>query len=359
MREELKYWLALSMIKGVNTPETLGFIHRTGDVKRIFAKGKSRGRSAEVAPAALMEKTGRFSEWGRVEKELSLCEKFGVRLIAILDESYPPLLREIYAPPILLYAKGNPDLSAPAISVVGTRRATEYGLRLSGAIAQELASAGVIVVSGMARGCDSSAHRGALRAGGKTVAVLGTGIEIAYPKENRALYEEISEKGLLLSEFPFSTPPLPMNFPIRNRIISGMSRAVVVVEAPEKSGAMMTAALALDCGRDVLAVPGRAGTKSSAGTNRLIREGASLVENAGDVLRAVFPELGCGKKPKTPPEDEENPLLTLLEEGPLHIDEIAQKCSVTVEAASAMLLEMELKGLIAQSPGKLFAKKHC
>ncbi len=373
--ERLKYWLALRRIIGrekvVAPPELKALLDAVEDARdlfegRCYGPGERGGmdRSFEV----IAEKAMDFSEWDRIEKELELVEGHGVRLVTFKDGDYPERLREIYDPPLVLYAKGGfYDGDSPVAAVVGTRRATHYGLSMAEAIGRGLAEAGVVVVSGLARGCDTAAHRGALKAAGrKTVAVLGTGIDVVYPKENRRLYDEIAERGLILSEFPMSTPPLAMNFPVRNRIISGLSMGVVVVEAPLRSGAVMTARLALEEGREVFALPGRAGAKTSGGTNRLIKNGAVLVEGVDDILDVLCPgrnlhttgdDRSCGTA-KERPSGVEGLVIGLLDEGPLHIDDITEKSGLSVREVSALLLSMELKGLVEQRPGKLFTRKH-
>ena len=249
------------------------------------------------------------------------------------------------------------------MAVVCTRRPSHYGLSMAGPLGRDLGLMGVTVASGMARGCDTAAHAGALSSAGLTAAVLGTGIDTAYPRENKRLYVEIAEKGLLITEFPFSTPPLPRNFPQRNRIIAGISKGVVVVEAPLRSGALMTARLALGYNRDVLSVPGQAGSGKNAGTNRLIKEGAALVESAADcmealgiepVLRAQASDTDSG--PSGPVGPEERLVFEALS-SPMHIDALAKKAGLSISRACSLLLEMELKGLIVQRPGKLFLKR--
>lgn len=356
-REKLTYWLSLS--------------RSTGE--------KGNKKAGASAPAPKTNSSNR--RWA--EEELDRVEEKGLGLITRDSPEYPPSLLNTADPPHLLYAKGLLEKggawekdywAAPAVAIVGTRRPTHFGLAMAERLGSDLARLGVTVVSGMARGCDSAAHKGALKAGGRTIAVLGTGVDVIYPPENGRLYDEIGERGLILSELPLGSPPLPYHFPLRNRIISGLSLGVVVVEAPHKSGAMMTARLALDDGREVMAVPGKAGLTKSAGTNRLIKDGAALVESAGDVietlglevlgLEALGPEVvkvngeeggaGAGLKKG---EAEIMGLFELQGDDPMQIDEIAEKAGVPVHEASAMLLALELKGLVEQKPGKLFFKR--
>ena len=364
-RDHLKYWLALSKIKGIATPDARAAILGIGDVKNLFERRRPGLRLGESS--GILEKAAAFSDWDWVEKERDLVEKNNVVLITLTDDSYPALLRHIYDAPYVLYSKGvlTGESSGISIAVVGTRRASTYGLSMAEAISRDLASAGIVIVSGMARGCDSAAHRGALSASGKTIAVLGSGIDIAYPSENRRLYEEISQKGLLLSEFPMGAPPLAMNFPRRNRIIGGISRGVVVAEAPLRSGAVMTAHLALEYGKEVFALPGQARSKTSEGTNKLIKEGASLIDNATDVIEALFPEkkIPTNVPGRVSAKDvkaegkEEGLIFKLLDDGPMHIDSIAERAGLPVQQISIVLLAMELKGLVCQKPGKLYENK--
>lgn len=222
-----------------------------------------------------------------VEKEIALAEKSGVVILTVFDEDYPERLKNIYDPPVILYVKGSiKKEDSLAVSIVGSRKCTYYGMNMADNIAEKLAFSGVTVVSGLARGIDTAAHKGALKSG-RTIAVLGSGLGNIYPAENRPLSEKIAQNGAVVSEFPMHMPPNKNNFPQRNRIISGLSAAVLVVEAANKSGALITADFALEQGRDVFAVPGAAGRLSSAGTNSLIKQGAKLIDSAEDILEEL------------------------------------------------------------------------
>lgn len=338
----------------------------------LFAEGpealfSSRGPVARSLAPPLAAVLKKFDDWGWVDNELARIEKAGAGLITLLSSEYPSYLREIPDPPFFLYAKGHISTLAAgeAVAIVGTRQPTHYGRKVSESLGRDLASLGLLIVSGMARGCDMAAHKGALGAGGATVAVLGTGIDRCYPPEARGLYEEIGEKGLILSEFPMGTGPMPYNFPRRNRIISGLSRGVIVVEAPLRSGAMMTSRLALEHNRDVFAVPGPLNSEKSRGPNSLIKSGAALVETAADILdswglaplplktpgRAVEADEG-----KVPSAGNEALVFNALEEGPLSIDALAAVSGFKVGELGGILLEMELKGLVRQGPGKIFMR---
>jgi DNA processing protein len=358
----LRDWLALGAVKGLERSAIIGLLKRLGSPGAIFEGCRSGliGRESGLSERALSAIKG-FKDWARLDDELGLAEVHGARVITFNDDEYPELLREINDPPYLLYAKGGSlkGKAMPVVAVVGTRQPTNYGRLMAEAISRDLAYMGVIVASGMARGCDSSAHRGALKAGGFTVAVLGTGIDVVYPRENRELYEEIAASGLLLSEYPISTRPQPYNFPRRNRIISGIALGVLVVEAPLRSGALMTANLALDYNREVFGVPGPVNSPKSRGSNRLIKDGAVLVECAEDVTSALGLEMGAveaGDQAVAVGPDEKA-VLEVLGAETLQIDMIIEKTGFSISKAATLLLDMEIKGLVVQRPGKCFIRR--
>ncbi len=303
-----------------------------------------------------------------LEEQLSLVEKHACQVITIHDSAYPERLRTIFDPPQILYVKGKlPPQSALAISIVGSRGATSYGKMMSERLSGELASKGFVIVSGFARGIDSVAHRGAINAGGNTIAVMGNGLSIIYPPENAKLMEEIIENGAVISEFPMKTPPLGTNFPRRNRAISGLSLGTLIVEASERSGSLITAKFALEQGREVFAVPGEISSKMSKGTNYLIKQGAALVETVDDILDALsldLPEMPKVRKvpqAEPPPDiklgDDEQVIWNLLSQKPTHIDEIARISELPPSKVSSILVMLELKGIIQQLPGKQFVRK--
>ncbi len=311
--EERRYWLALTGLRRPERAARAAKVPRDGEGEGGRAGGAGQ-RGVRVPRRALLEAAlrfgaealfkpptaemraelrpsllrllGSFDDWDWVEAELERAREAGAAIISIADDAYPPGLREIPDPPLVLYAKGDISIASQdnALAIVGTRRPTHYGLRMSERLAADMASLGTVIVSGMARGCDMAAHKGALMAGGATAAVLGTGVDRCYPVEAERLYEDICARGLVLSELPMGTEPFSYNFPRRNRIISGLSRGVLIVEAPRRSGAMMTTRLALEQNRDVFAVPGPATSYKSQGPNSLIKQGAFLVEEAGDIL---------------------------------------------------------------------------
>ena len=292
--------------------------------------------------------------------------------MTLRHSDFPKALLSIPDPPPYLYVKGTickKDVNA--IAVVGTRVPTQYGIAAAESISRELAGSGITIVSGMARGIDAAAHRGALAANGRTIAVLGSGIDVIYPSDNKKLYEQIISSGAVVSEFPIGTAPLAENFPQRNRIISGLVKGVLVVEASEKSGSLITAGLALDYGRDVFALPGNITSFKSKGANKLIKQGAKLVEDARDILEELsisgtgMVKTGFKPAPALPDSlrkiqadlsSEEEKIISLLDE-PSFIDTIIQRTGLPAQKISALLLDMELKGLVQQQAGKQFIRR--
>lgn len=308
-----------------------------------------------------------------LDRQIKLIEKNNVTLIPLDSASYPVNLKSIFDPPLLLFVKGEilPQ-DYFSIAIVGTRMSSFYGRSMTEKLSGQLAEKGFTIVSGGARGIDTSSHRAALRMKGRTLAVLGCGLDITYPSENKKLFAEIAEKGALISEFPLFTKPDKGNFPMRNRIISGLSLGVVVIEAPQKSGALITVTHALEQGREVFSVPGKADSFVSKGTNQLLREGAKLVENAEDIIEELEPILkskinelkvnqsGPAEKKQilTEPDlsEEESKLYNLLSSDPLDLDDIIDKSRLPVSAASSLLTRLELRKLVKQFPGKQFAR---
>lgn len=296
-----------------------------------------------------------------VEKELTKLDKIGGRIITVWDEDYPPLLKKIYDPPLILYVKGIFDEKDKySIAVVGTRVPTNYGKLQTERIVSDLASQGITIVSGLARGIDSIAHTSALKNKTRTIAVIGSGLDVIYPSENKKLFEQISENGVVISEFPLGTKPDAVNFPKRNRIISGLSLGTLVVETGINGGAMQTARLALDQNREVFAIPGNLGVRQSEGTNLLIQRGeAELITSADDILTELELKLKpvVGKNiPK--PEKElnmfEEKIYNSLSNEPLHIDKISELTNLSTSDCLVHLLSLEFKGLVKQLPGKVF-----
>lgn len=293
---------------------------------------------------------------------LKSLQKTGAQMIAFSDEEkYPALLREIHDPPALLFVRGSCE-PGESFAVVGSRRASTSHLRFTRELCSDLAAKGLTVVSGLARGIDAAAHEGALAANGKTLAVLGCGIDQIYPAENRRLYNQIIEKGGIISEYPPGAQPLPHHFPVRNRIISGLSRGVLIVEASEKSGSLITAELALEQGREVFAVPGSVLSSNSRGVNSLLRQGAHLVTEPRDLLDVLWPgrvDIPSPKpRGKAPPDLDpvEAELLRLVGEYPASLDDLVRKSGLTPSEVSATLLHLELAGLVSRLPGMQFCK---
>jgi len=301
-----------------------------------------------------------------VEAELTLIKGKNYRIVTLTDPDYPRLLREIPDPPPMLYVYGRLEGDSANLAVVGSRHATEYGLTTAKNLCESLSAYNLTIVSGMARGIDTAAHQGALAAGGNTIAVLGSGLEQIYPAENRKLYHRIAETGAVISEFPLMAKPEAHHFPIRNRVISGMSLGAVVVEASKKSGSLITARLAAEQNREVFAVPGSIQSFKSTGTHTLIKQGAKLVEHAQDIIEELAPLVQFSarsqKKTTANPEtnlamlsDDETRVFHALEPYPMHVDVLARKISMESGQLLSILLNLELNGLVQQSPGKLFS----
>jgi DNA processing protein len=363
--DERLLWLALHLIPGLGSTLFRRLITHFGSPREVFNAGLEELAGVQGVSKAMARRISRRQHDIDPERELCKAERIGARILCLPDEGYPELLRQIHNPPMVLYIKGV-DIPQDVLlfAMVGSRKPTGYGLSSAERLAAGLAARGAWVVSGLARGIDSAAHWGALLAGGSTVAVLGTGIDCVYPSENEALSHRITEKGCLVSEFPLESHPEPRNFPIRNRIISGLSKGVVVVEAARRSGSLITASIALDQGRDVFAVPGSISSFVSVGTHQLIKQGAKLVEHAEDVLE----EYGWSGTIRTrsvesasPPEDlsvAERLVYDRLGDYPLHIDEIV-RASAGMDAGkvTGILLKLEIQGLVRQHQGKMFTRE--
>ena len=301
-----------------------------------------------------------------VDAELELVEKKNYRIVTLVDPDYPRLLLQIPDPPPLLYVYGRLEGNSANLAVVGSRNATGYGITTTNRLCESLAAYKMTIVSGMARGIDTAAHEGALGGGGRTIAVLGSGLERIYPAENRKLFHRIAENGAVVSEFSLRAKPEAHHFPIRNRVISGMSLGTVVVEATKKSGSLITARLAAEQSREVFAVPGSVQSFKSTGTHTLIKQGAKLVEHAGDIVEELSALVQFQPAPQTPGKsssmansaslsEDESSVLDALEPYPMHVDKLARKISMDSGKLLSILLILELKGMVEQSPGKLFS----
>jgi len=356
--EEL-HWIGLKAIPGIGNVTFRRLLERFETPDAVLSAPANALAQVRGVTPAILEAIAGASWRAFAEAECFRLATSGARLVTFTSTDYPKSLFEIPDPPPFLYVRGELRCHETAVAIVGSRRATAYGLQTTARLAESLAAQGVTVISGMARGVDTAAHKGALAANGRTIGVLGCGIDQVYPPENRKLFQEMAERGGLVSEFPLGTLPLAENFPRRNRIISGLSRGVLVVEAAEKSGSLITAQYALEQGRDVFAVPGNISFATSRGSNRLIKQGAKLVDCVEDILEelpgfAEMPE-SAGQQPPalrsfslTP---KEAAIYEVLARSPLHIDDIIAQTELTAAEVSSMLLHLELKGAITPLPG--------
>lgn len=357
--------LILNMLGCIGSVRLRNLLKYFGSLTKIFqAREKELKEVKDIGPV-IGEKITQSLKKIDIKKELRLIKKHGVKVISFLDEGYPENLKNIYDPPIVLYVKG--DILAQdraSVAIVGSRLASFYGLNTAEKLAFELASKGLTIISGLARGIDSSAHKGALKAKGRTLAILGSGIANIYPEEHAPLADRISESGALISEFPMTMPPEKRNFPCRNRIISGLSLGVVVVEAAQKSGALITSDIAMEQGKDVFAVPGKVDSVTSRGTNALIKQGAKLAETADDILEELNLHIttslkGYKEDRKNLPgqlDKDEILVYNLLSSEPRHIDELVDSSGISVGRISKILLNLEMKKFTRQTAGKNFIR---
>jgi DNA processing protein len=374
--KEQRDWLTLTLVPGVGSTLFVRLLSRFKTPGAVLCA--SEAELAEVVGEKRAQRIRRYRDVVDVDKEIRALNAYDAGLITMDDPEYPTRLAEIYDPPLALYHRG--DLQASddyAVAIVGTRKASVYGQKMAEKLGRDLAARGITVVSGLAAGIDAAAHQGALSAGGRTIAVLGCGVDLVFPAENAELMHTVIQKGCVLSCFAMGMKPLRGNFPQRNRIISGLSMALIVVEAPPGSGALITARNAADQGREIFAVPGRAGERNSMGPHSLLREGARLVETAEDIL-AELPMLAQapplvpqerGEKPPStatatetakpaPPtlRSSEQDVLAALSPDGSYVDEISLVCRMPVSEALSTLTMLELKGLVQQFSGKRFAR---
>jgi DNA processing protein len=351
--ENLAIW-ALAAIEGIGSARIKLLIERCGSASAVFEHSLKSLAEIETIGEKLAEIILKPRDWASMEKRQRDSIPEGSEFIPITDPSYPGRLRNIPDPPPYFYFSGDPGIfENPCFALVGSRKPSDYGLRVAGDIAGRLAAAGVTVISGLAHGIDSTAHEAALKSGGKTAAVFGNGLDIIYPPGNRKLSDRIREKGCLISEFPRGTKPERFNFPIRNRIISGLSDGVLVVEARAQSGALITANLALEQGRDVMAVPGNIDSELSEGPNNLLRSGAIPVLTATD----IFDNFGWHtpiiqeRREKPDLSGDEEKIYEHLSVKPVHLDDLIRKTGLGHGRAAEVLLNLELKGFIMRKPG--------
>lgn len=364
MDEDTLSCLMLASVKGLGCRGAHRLMAALGSPRAVVQASPATltrlGLSGEIA-RSLSSKQLRL----QAERELHKCRQHQVSVLTLQDSHYPYLLKQIFDPPIVLFASGDLScLSLPSISMVGSRKATAYGLNAAERIACDLASRGLLVASGLARGIDTASHRGALRGKGQTVAVLGNGLDSIYPRENRSLARQIRANGCILSEFPLGTRPLPQNFPIRNRIISGLSLATCLVEANLASGSLITTRLALDQGREVLAVPGNITSKTSYGPNLWIKQGAKLVQDWRDIVEELPPAIQERLQDPTglPAEEmltdkERKVLESLSADQAIPVDQLLESTRLTSSELLCTLSELEMKDRVRQLPGKAFLKR--
>jgi len=356
--EELIYLNVLRMVPGLGSAKMTQLLNVFPGPKQIWQ--------------ATEKQLAQFVGFGKTLEALKFCKKTlnpavewdklvraGIKVTAPGCEEYPVNLGEIHQPPLILYYRGDLSDLELSLAVVGSRKGTPYGRAVAASMARDLAGAGFAVVSGFARGIDAAAHQGAISGKGKTIAVFGCGLDVIYPREHRILCEEICENGAVVSEFPLGTQPLSMNFPARNRIISGVSLGTLVVEGKEKSGSLITADFALEQGRDVFAVPGPVNSEFSRGPHKLLKQGAKLVEEVNDILEE-YAHLGSEpiqvKFAEFQYPEEYKGLMQLLNLEPLHIDKICQLLETSPERISGLLLQLELSGQIRQLSGGYFVR---
>jgi len=381
-REEELYWLALKLVPGLGTRTAGKLLERFRTPRAAFRASRSELEAAGVN-GAVAQSIASGCTFDEAAGEQDKMAETGAVAITLGDPQYPQPLREIFDPPIVLYARGRVELlQSLALAVVGTRRPTPYGVAAAERLSADLAHAGLTIVSGMARGIDTAAHKGALTAGGGTIAVLGCGVDVIYPSENRGLATQLAEKGLIVSEFPMGSVAFPQNFPIRNRIISGLSLGVLVVEGAQYSGSAITAKLAMDQGREVFAVPGNITSKLSWCPNLLIKQGARLVQDWNDVVNDLPAEsrrhlIERGKQQILAAGGEtagatqaslldgaaglgtvaRRTLEALQVDAAVHLDDLIEKVEdVSSSELIAALFELEMSGLVKQLPGKNFVK---
>ncbi len=375
----IRDWVALNMTTGIGPRAAVKLLERFGSAEAVFGATRAEIEQVRLLPEAVDSLIAREVH-EKAEREIEEVRQLAGEILILDDGVYPALLREIYDPPIVLYVKGqwSECLDQPCIAIVGSRRCSTYGQNSALMLARELAQRGVTIISGLARGIDAMAHRGALEAGGRTVAVMGTGLDEVYPRDHRKLAQQILDGGgALVSQFPLGTPPVSENFPYRNRVISGLSLGVLVIEAAENSGSLITARLAMEQNREVFAVPGNITSRTSFGTNYLIKgAGAKLVQQWQDVATELPPQIAAhllpppvGRKkekdlvnqlsltPQDLSEAESTVFKLLSPDNPAHIDALVETSKLSVSQITGTLLTLEMRELVRALPGKCFVRK--
>lgn len=363
-------WLALTLTPGIAARLSARLLREYGSPEAVF-RAPLTGIEACNVPAPAAQAIFKKQMFWRAEKELDALRKVGAKLVSWKEPEYPQALLQIYDPPVMLYVRGDTQvLNSPSLSIVGTRRPTVYGSQMAERMGRELAVRGLAIVSGLARGIDAIAHQGATAVGGRAIGVLGTGIDVCYPKENKKLYEKVLERGAIVSEFPTGSHPAPENFPVRNRIIAGMPLGVIIVEGKQYSGSLITARLAMEFGREVFGVPGNVTQEVSFAPNLLIKQGAKLVTNAEDVIEELpTPVRAALVKAEAMEAEQRNLLLVdglsavqrkiyelLSAEESRHIDDIVDTSGLNSSEVLATLFDLEMQGIVRQLPGKQFSK---
>ncbi len=379
----MRDWIALNMTPGIGPRAAAKLLERFGSAAAVYRATRAELEKVRLLPEAVDSIIARDTH-DRAEGEIETVRKLGGDILILDDGVYPALLREIYDPPITLYVKGawSECLDQPCVAIVGSRRCSTYGQNSASMLARDLAQRGVTIVSGFARGIDAAAHRGAIEGGGRTVAVIGTGIDQVYPRDHKKLADEVlTSGGAIVSQFPLTTPPVSENFPYRNRIISGLSLGVIVVEAAENSGSLITARLAIEQNREVFAVPGNITSRNSFGTNYLIKgAGAKLIQQWQDVAAELPPQIaakllppplghvGDKKKEKSLADQlsfvpqgltgfEQSVFKLLSPDNPAHIDMLVNQSRLAIPDLTAALLTLEMRDLVRALPGKCFVRK--
>ncbi|MBI5825291.1 MAG: DNA-protecting protein DprA [Chloroflexi bacterium] len=352
--DDKKFWIGFNLIKGIGAVRMQGLVAYFGDMETAWNAPPASLAEAGLG-AKVIERVLTARETVSLDKVWEKIESQGIKILTWGDEAYPARLKEIDQPPPVMYIRGEylPD-DLFAVAIVGTRKVTPYGRQVTEEIASFLAANGMTVISGLARGVDAIAHQTALKAGGRTIGILGSGVDKIYPPEHRGLAEQMMERGAIISDYAVGTPPEASNFPPRNRIISGLSLAVVVVEAAETSGALITAEFAAEQGREIFAVPGSILAPQSKGTNRLIQKGAQPLLTPDDLMQALdLTRIGAQKSARKilPADETEARVLNVLGSEPLHVDEIRNQAGLPIEKISATLAMMELKGMVRQVGG--------
>lgn len=360
-------FVLLNMASHIGSIRLKRLLEHFGSPQKILSSSKDRLTKVEGVGERIASQIIEAKKRMNLKKELDLVKRENIEIFTLNDDSYPENLKQIYDPPIVLYVKGKVlTQDKQAIAVVGSRRASYYGLASAERFAGELAELGITIISGMARGIDSAAHRAALKARGRTIAVLGSGLLNIYPPENKDLFEQIYCNGAVISEFPLETLPLPQNFPRRNRIISGLSLGVLIVEAARNSGALITADFALEQGREIFAIPGKVDSSTSQGTNRLIKQGAKLIDNIEEIIEELALHLKSLQRERrkefkeeifrTNLTHDETKIYNILSLEPKHLDDILIEVGLPISKIISLLVNLEMKRLIKQLPGKLFIK---